>query len=282
MLLVTVWFGFGFFITAQNHHNITNNKSPLKFLKYRSGKFEQLWLDNVESWQNDVCTHLPRDIIDSYMSGIRNFNNLDKSSLLAFINNEDQNYTFTDYLSYYDYEYEDIKRGTLHKVTIPIESMIGLLRDPRKCYDETSGTFVQSKEYFLPINGHLLEFLRSHERSRKACHAPQTFLFDCGASFYSDANMQGMKWIIDWYMKAGIQIFNVVGYEKTVIKGDLHLVGVPDWLIPGFQYFNHAVEIDVKSIWNPVTMIKKKCRVDDFVIFKLDIDHPVTEKVIAL
>lgn len=71
---------------------------------------------------------------------------------------------------------------------------------------------------------------------------------------------------------------NVVCWEKKPLMGDLIIKGVPDKLVPGFQYFNHPIEIDPKSMWNPLTYIKKVARRSDFVVFKLDIDHQVTEE----
>jgi hypothetical protein len=64
----------------------------------------------------------------------------------------------------------------------------------------------------------------------------------------------------------------------SVLPGDQIIKGVPEALVPGFQFFNHPIVANPKdSVWNPLEMIKRKCVPEDFVIFKLDIDDKPTE-----
>ena len=78
----------------------------------------------------------------------------------------------------------------------------------------------------------------------------------------------------------GVWITNVIAWEKKSTPGDLAIKDVPVRLIPGYQYFNHPISRSNDSIWNPLNFIKEKCAKEDFVIFKLDIDHKPTESVI--
>ena len=49
--------------------------------------------------------------------------------------------------------------------------------------------------------------------------------------------------------------------------------GVPDWLLPGYEYHNYGIESKLNSSKNPLTLIKLLCKPSDFVVFKLDIDN---------
>ena len=68
-----------------------------------------------------------------------------------------------------------------------------------------------------------------------------TFTFHSGATYYSDISSQGTKWIVDWYGRAGLQITNVVAWEKKPMMGDLAIRGIPDHLVHGYQFLNHPI-----------------------------------------
>jgi hypothetical protein len=113
-------------------------------------------------------------------------------------------------------------------------------------------------------------------------YEPKYFLFDAGATHYLDLEIgQGTKWIVDFYTSVGIDITNIIAWEKDDIIGSKAINGIPDRLVHGYQFFNHAMESGVDSVWNPLNFIKGKCDVRDFVVFKLDIDHNPTEAAIV-
>lgn len=56
--------------------------------------------------------------------------------------------------------------------------------------------------------------------------------------------------------------------------------GVPPYLYPTLHYYPHGVSSEVGNIRNPLTIIKLKCKPEDVVIFKLDIDSPKIEQEI--
>ena len=77
----------------------------LVYQGYRPSKQELEWIKNVHTWQDDVCMHLPRTIIDSYISTVKQFNTLDQKSVIAYISNQNNKNDFSDSLSHHDYSY---------------------------------------------------------------------------------------------------------------------------------------------------------------------------------
>lgn len=262
--------------SAQHGHAHHANHT-ITFKQYLPCKHEQLWIDNVVEWQTDVCAHLPNSTIMGSLKAISDFINMNETMMLRYMHKPTDFPDMAEYLSHYEY---DITSGTTtSKFFVPIEGTIGLARDPRKCWNVMVETYTQSKEYFLPLNELLRQMFIRRVGNRR--EEPRTFYFDAGATYYSDSDRQGMKWVIDWYQSHGIRITNLIAWEMSIMSGDKILNGVPDWLIPGFQFYNHGIDKDPKSIWNPLNMIKAKCTKDDFVVFKLDIDNVDIESAVV-
>lgn len=253
------------------------------FSHYESSALESEWVNNVEIWQNDVCSYFSRKMIEKYIKTVAFVNHLSDNKMLDYITGAYK--VFSKYISHFHYNVSD-GSGKIGTIAIPIEGIIGLARDPRKCYDVNSENFTQSKAFLIPMRGTVEKYyisllLSSNSRFANDPTDQTNYLFDAGATFYSDTNSQGTKWIVDWYRGVGLTITNVVAWEKKPMMGDLAIEGIPDHLVHGYQYFNHPIKSHPMSVWNPLQFIKKKCKVSDFVVFKLDIDHKSTESEIV-
>ena len=260
----------------------------LEYVGYESCSFEKAWKDNVVHWQEDVCKHVPNHVIDGWIKSVRFINSLDALGTAIYVEGtakEIQGVTIeavARYLSHHIYQVVGQKR----RIRVPIEPIIGLARDPRKCWDVMVENFTQSKEHMIPKSRHLANILSgtvgNTSRFTMAYSGPEkAILFDAGATYYSDTGSQSTKWIIDWYGSHGLTIKNVVAWEKKPIDRALHTLGVPRWLLPGFEYNNFAIETKPASKRNPVEVIKNKCNKSDFVVFKLDIDNFEVERAIV-
>ena len=258
----------------------------LKYVGYESCSFEKAWKNNVAKWQEDVCKHVPLHVIDGWIKSVKFINSLDAVGTQQYTDGTVKEIqginvdSVATYLSHHIYEVGQ------RKIRVPIEPIIGLARDPRKCWDVMVENFTQSKDHMIPKSVHLANILsgtvRNSTRFTMASNGPEkAFLFDAGATYYSDTGSQSTKWIIDWYGGHGVTIKNVVAWEKKPIDTALHTLGVPRWLLPGFEYNNFAIETSPNSKRNPIKVIKDKCSAEDFVVFKLDIDHFQTERAIV-
>lgn len=96
--------------------------------------------------------------------------------------------------------------------------------------------------------------------------------FDAGATYYLDQYSSSMKWLVDTYLNQGIKFDRLIAWEKEKLTQKQIDEGVPDWLRPGYEFYNHGIEVHPKSAHNPLNFIKKNCKKSDFVVFKLDID----------
>lgn len=281
MLMITIAFAWGIILlhTVPNQVCATQENIEIRFSHYQSSKTEKLWIDNVQSWQSQVCSHMTDKMIEKYLRSIEQVNTMSSLELFDYIHGGYVKYE--RYLSHYHYNISD-KNGLKYNIAIPIEGIIGLARDPRKCYDVMSENYTQSKAFLLPMRGTLETYLNLNSKTKdKAEKLSKNYLFDAGATYYSDTSSQGTKWIVDWYRKIDLQFTNIIAWEKKPIMGDLAIEGIPDELVHGYQFFNHPISAEKNNVWNPLNFIKNKCSADDFVVFKLDIDHKLTESAVV-
>lgn len=82
------------------------------------------------------------------------------------------------------------------------KGVIGIARDPRKCWDTKSETYTQSKEYLLPMHGSVVEYFGSIANSKK-----KIYLFDAGATYYSDV-VRMMLYLYPFYIFIFSNVFN--------------------------------------------------------------------------
>ena len=122
-------------------------QANIKFSHYESSKYEAEWISNVEHWQKDVCSHLPKEDIENYIANIQEINNMNSSDVFNYITGGYRNYL--KYISHYHYNVTKYNGLNHYTIAIPIEGIIGLARDPRKCYNIRSEKFTQSKAFLL-------------------------------------------------------------------------------------------------------------------------------------
>ena len=261
----------------------------MEYVGYESCSFEKAWKDNVVRWQEDVCKHVPKHVIDGWIKSVGFINSLDALGTAAYVDGvakEIQGVTVDAVARYLSHHiYDIVENGQKRRIRVPIEPIIGLARDPRKCWDVMAENFTQSKEHMIPKSRHLADILNGtvgkSSRFTMASRGPEkAILFDAGATYYSDTGSQSTKWIIDWYTEHGIVIKNVVAWEKKLIDKSLHTLGVPQWLMPGYEFNNFAIETNPVSKRNPIKVIKEMCDNVDFVVFKLDIDNFQVETIL--
>eukprot|EP01035_Chromulina_nebulosa_P037978 gene37978-51288_t len=193
----------------------SDSKTTVVFSHYESSAIENEWINNVEVWQRRVCSHMSLKSIQKYIDAVAYVNSLNGQLLIDYITEGFKSYK--KYISHFHYTVSDLVKGQNFSIAIPIEGIVGLARDPRKCPNVTSEEFTQSKAYLIPLRGTIADYAAASFGASKRSN----FLFDAGATYYSDISSQGTKWIVDWYGQAGLQITNVVAWEKKPMMGDL-------------------------------------------------------------
>lgn len=276
--------------------HIVGKVVQVTYSHYQPCKLEKQWDENVHEWQNDPCKFFPYQSGLEFLKAVETINAYTQAEVFDYVIQGHSR--FDKYISHHHYNVT-MDTGKSINVAIPIEGVIGLARDPRDC-NHKNLEYTQSKAFLVPMRGSIeqimafdpltaptkknVTFSGGYRKSLvpKGEYEPKYFLFDAGATHYLDHEIgQGTKWIVDFYSSVGIDITNIVAWEKDDIIGRKAIEGIPDRLVHGYQFFNHAMESGVDSVWNPLNFIKGKCDERDFVVFKLDIDHNPTEAAIV-
>ena len=109
-------------------------------------------------------------------------------------------------------------------------------------------------------------------------HDAYKWLFDAGASTY-DAGAGGasQSWFVDTYRKRGIEFDRIIGWEAALTDPRKQWSTVPADIKRKTSWYNIPATAIKGDPDNPLTFIKELVSVEDYVVFKLDIDTPAVE-----
>lgn len=82
---------------------------------------------------------------------------------------------------------------------------------------------------------------------------------------------------MDRYAAQGIQFDGIFAWEAAGIDHRSYWKDVPAKVVPTLRLYNFPVEEDVLLPGQPLNILYQVYRPGDFVVFKLDIDHPELE-----
>ncbi|CAJ1401429.1 unnamed protein product [Effrenium voratum] len=100
----------------------------------------------------------------------------------------------------------------------------------------------------------------------------QRILFDAGVNAYNSS----LGWFLDAYARNGILFDRLFGWE---VSPPAHfLEQIPAEVAQRLRFSTEPVVSTEAHENNPVALISKLCRPQDFCVFKLDIDEPETER----
>jgi hypothetical protein len=248
------------------------------FFAYTSSDLEMQWLSNVERWQKNVCDRMSNASIDQWLRSVRNATRIVSASSAP----PPEQRAVLSWLTYQPMGAQD------QYVHVPIEPTAGLARDPRKCWEQMTQKYTQSKEYLLLLSADLaacqgLGALTPSEVTRSANHQKR-ILFDAGATVprmyrSTGESWTGTGWIFNMYKSRGIHFDEVHAWEPT--KQDLDPKFIDKDLFKVLFFYNRGVQSHPKSIDNPLLRIKELCRPQDLCVFKLDIDTTEIEMAIV-
>ena len=119
----------------------------------------------------------------------------------------------------------------------------------------------------------------AQSRSAKLNKKPQKhLLFDAGTSTFDSS----LYWFTCAYSQRRVSFNDVFGWEMTVLNPSEYWAKVPPKWLPYWHFFNTPISGNEADAQSPVRIIKSLATPEDFVAFKLDVDHPDTENPIAM
>lgn len=116
-----------------------------------------------------------------------------------------------------------------------------------------------------------------HQGERVSFNNKHIFL-DAGTSMFDSS----LRWFLCGYSQRNISFDMVKAWEMTLLDPKEYWSRVPSQWKPYWTFMNVPISGDHDYSDSPVRIIKNIANVNDFVSFKLDIDHPDTEIPIAL
>ena len=104
------------------------------------------------------------------------------------------------------------------------------------------------------------------------------WLFDAGASTYdTGAGGASQSWFVDTYRKRGIEFDRIIGWEAALTDPRKQWSTVPADIKRKTSWYNIPATATEGDPDNPLTFIKELVSIEDYVVFKLDIDTPAIE-----
>lgn len=169
-----------------------------------------------------------------------------------------------------------------------IEPLVGLLRHPGLCAafekeGETSArahvTHMFEKDYMV-VDGWAAHkddaFIAPKERRSIRPGQMMSWYFDLGASFWNEGlGGASQDWFYETYKHYCIDFDRFNMWESGKSKGALGRI--PAEVLPRYQWFPLPASPDKDSKYNPLNHVMAETTDDDFVMVKIDIDHPETE-----
>lgn len=230
-----------------------------KFVRYTAHDFELTWSKSINDLKSEDpnwevgCAKLREDSnkVKGILAGLKQHIHSPERDLSRFP------------LSHY--EYEDTCTGQRSKVYI--EPLISFLRHPYAiCFDGSDSMVLDKSYLMLPF---AKEILVSNTR---------TWLFDAGASTYDNgAGGASQSWFVNTYRERGIEFDRIIGWEAAPTDPNEQWGSVPADIKRKTSWFNIPATTGVHDADNPLTFIKELTKVEDFVVFKLDVDAPFVE-----
>ncbi|KXZ53697.1 hypothetical protein GPECTOR_6g614 [Gonium pectorale] len=102
------------------------------------------------------------------------------------------------------------------------------------------------------------------------------YYLDAGSGIGYRAN-SNQHWMIETYAARGIALDRAIFWEGKAAQGAEPYADVPPELFPMFTFYNILAPLDLKDGRNPLNVLTRLARPEDFVSVKIDIDEPRIE-----
>jgi len=249
---------------------VYNPVCKMDFLGYKSSKLERYMIDHVKEFQG-----MKGESFNKSSEKYCNFMRSDyvKSALNEFL------YTMAQYKNVASFEHikvnTDIFSTMTYRTTCQdgatevnthyIEPLLGLTRHPN--------AICLSKPWLKNLDYILLQSFQDnlfYQRMNKSDQI-QYIGMDLGASTWGSSGVTNTNWFFAQYEKRGAKFDRMLMWETIEHKRD-KIYNFPPKYTSSFQYFNILADLDPNAEGNPLRVLHKIARKEDFIMLKLDID----------
>lgn len=257
-----------------------------RFVAYHPSLIEQQWRANIAYNQHHVCE------ATSALPGVGAW--LDLASQLAQTragrNCEAPQPTLPppkdsiegNVLSQFEYEWycpTEAARslgGFKAPVRVPIEPLVGPLRDPRVCTVDKQ-TYLVSREYLVTSDW----AAQNVGNPPNSPSGRQAYYFDVGASTWnSGLGGPSQPYFLDQIEQQCLSVSGMFAWEATPTSPEVVWSQIPGRLRPSYRWFN--IRASPGDDWdNPLQHLLATASPEDYVLFKLDIDTNEVEEAIV-
>jgi len=249
----------------------------LEFMGYKSSKLELYMVDHVEDFKGEEG-ELPEAATARYC----NFMNSSyvKSAVLEFLSamskyqdlaSLDDEHVNTDIFSTMTFR-TSCQDGVTEVKNHYIEPLIGLLRHPfAVCHDIS---WIKRLDYLLLESFQDDLFYRRMKKVKQI----QFIGMNLGACWDRTEGTE-MRWFYEHYEKRYVGFDRMLMWEGRKHDRDQNFSFDPKYT-SSFQYLNISADLNLNADGNPLRVLHKTARVEDFVMVKLDIDQPLEMNII--
>lgn len=233
-------------------------RNCLQFSRCLPSRWELEWLRNAHKRQKAICETIDSEKPNSkiWLEGVLDpaliHINMTEASDLHF--NESVDAVWPLYI------YHDTCSWKREDIYVPIEPVVGLLRNPMAtpCSSGLSALDVQDRDYLLVAT----KTLTNHYTGKK-------LLFDLGTG---DSFQSSLSWFVEKYHDRGVEFDEIWAWEAEQTNSHQYWQSVPDSYVSRLHFYNTFAS-DQRSLSSPIGIIERQFRSGDFVVIKLDIDN---------
>mmetsp|Transcript_2633 Transcript_2633/g.4510 ORF Transcript_2633/g.4510 Transcript_2633/m.4510 type:complete len:389 (+) Transcript_2633:70-1236(+) len=260
------------------HANTDSSSCKWKFRRYIPSELEARWWQVVEEVKMQPCVAMNErfsSYLEIYNAAIEagwlsNYAVVPEGLCDCAKSMEPKSFDDSVF-SRFEYENE----CTHELKTSYIEPLAGILRHPRVCVPADEKPFLSRKDWLLVDQWEL-------QKNRK--HDSRFLYFDAGASFWLDGaggSGSSQAWFDSIFVNLCAPFQGYWLWEAAPLKAAFVLGQVPARAKPNYHWYNIPASQDKTSSDSPLFHVRNTARLDDYVVFKIDIDNnPVEEAIL--
>jgi len=251
---------------------VFNPSCRMEFMGYKSSKLELYMINHVKEFQGTQGANIRNarkrycDFMESkyVKSSVEEF--LDAMAVYQKLDSFEGVKVNTDIFSTMTYRTRCLD-GSIEMNTHYIEPLLGLTRHPYATCKDLS--WLERLDYIL------LQSFKDNlfYKKMKANEQIQFIGIDLGASNWARTAVTNTDWFYTNYEHRGVELDRMLMWEgRDYDQSDIW--SFPPKYTSSFQYFNMFADLDPNGAGNPLRVLHKIARKEDFVMVKLDIDQP--------
>jgi hypothetical protein len=267
-------------------HSTSSNDCVWEFQRYVPSPLETEWWQNIEALKKDSCHFTmgkyKKWLYDGVYADISGFvpdklppgDAIPRQSCTDGLTDPHLEKLRNKSYVYSRFEYKN--SCTQERYSSPIEPLAGPLRHPRLCAPGWRDPDVIRRDW-LVIDPWLPRLTLSNRHKR--------IYVDAGSStWFGDAVMGSSQvWFWSLFARWCAPFTSIHAWEKKVFAPERVFRHIPAMIRPNYHWYNIPATTGAEDGDNPLFHLLKVAVPQDYVLFKLDIDHnPTEEKIVDL